>query len=303
MRRVGVFAIAAVAAVAALAVSWSARPSEVARAPRAAPAHPQRIICLSPGITETVFALGLGSRVVGVTSHTYYPPAAAHVPRVGDWLATNIEAVVALRPDLVLVSSVDTEVGERLKTLGLRYVVVKQDTVGEIVNSIRQLGAVCGAPTAGQKLATRIEDRLRRIAHALAGRTRPRTLVCVGRDYGSGKLDQVYIAGQDSFYSQLVRMAGGKNAYQGPGIPFPAVSGEGIMQLDPDVILDIVPERARLGLDRAKLVNAWKALPDLAAVKHGRVYVLDGDYMAIPGPRVVQALEAIARTLHPGVSL
>ncbi|MBI5095841.1 MAG: ABC transporter substrate-binding protein [Candidatus Hydrogenedentes bacterium] len=295
--------VAVAVVIALLMITRSAHAPGEKRTPVPAEAPPARIVCLSPGITETVFALGLGDRVVGVTSHTFFPPEAARIAQVGDWLATNCEAVVALRPDLVLVSSMEASVAEQFKTLGLHYLVVKQDSVGDILNSITELGSVCGVPEAAQTLIASINERLQRIEKTLEGRSRPRVLVCAGRDYTSSKLDQVYIAGRDSFYSELVRMGGGENAFQNGGFPFPTVSGEGIMQLNPEVILEIVPEREQQGLDRATLLNAWKALPDVAAVKNGRVYLLDGDYISIPGPRVAEALEAIARALHPEAGL
>lgn len=305
MRRAVVLTSVVVAVVAiALLTPIRSAPAPVQEGnPRLAQTQPTRIVCLSPGIAETVFALGLGGHVVGVTSHTFFPPEAARIAQVGDWLATNCEAVVALQPDLTLVSSMEASVAEQLGKVGLRCSVVKQDTVGDILNSITELGNVCAVPEAAHRLTVSIGERLHRVERSCEGRTRPRVLVCAGRDYSSSKLDQVYIAGRDSFYSELVRMAGGQNVFQNGGIPFPAVSGEGIMQLNPEAILEIVPERAQQGLDPDTLIDAWKSLPDVAAVKSGRVYVLYGDYMAIPGPRVADALDAIARKLHPEAGL
>lgn len=270
----------------------------------AAPASaPSRIVSLAPGITEILFALGVGDRVVGVTSHTFYPPEASQKPSMGDWLATNAERVVAQKPDLVLISSMERAMAEHLQGLGLPCTVVKQDSVSDILESIAQIGAACGASARAQVLADELRADFARVERAVAGTPRPRVLVSVGRDYGSAKLEQVYIAGKESFYSELVRAAGGENAFQDAGFPYPAVSGEGLMQLNPDVILEIVPERPKGGVDTEALVAAWKALPDLTAVAHDRVYVLDGDYIAVPGPRIVRALDDIARKLHPEAKL
>jgi iron complex transport system substrate-binding protein len=264
---------------------------------------PARIVSLSPAVTEIVYALGRGGNVAGVTSHCFYPPDAAQKTKVGDWLNTNPEAVVALKPDLVIVSSMESALADHLKGLGLRCLVVKQDSVADILQSIADIGAACAAPEQARALTKSIRDHLHRIETLVAGGARPRVMVSVGRDYTSKAMDQVYIAGKDCFYSELVRIAGGENVFQEEGFPYPAVSGEGIMQLNPDVILDIVPERDAQRLDDRGLLAAWKSLPEVTAVRNGHIYVLDGDYIAVPGPRLVRALDDIARMLHPEAKL
>ncbi|MBI4560264.1 MAG: ABC transporter substrate-binding protein [Candidatus Hydrogenedentes bacterium] len=305
MRRVILLAgiVAGAIAMMQLAANQSTQGPPEAGDPSGVGTRPARLVSLSPGITEILFALGLGDRIVGITSHCVYPPEAAGIKQVGNWLATNAESVIALTPDLVVISSMESAVADHLTRLGMRCLVVKQDSIGDILTSIRDIGAACGAEVEARELSAGIQEQFRRIESAVAGQPRPRTLVAVGRDYTSRAMDQVYVAGKDSFYSELVRMAGGENAFAEGGFPYPAVSGEGIMLLNPEVILEMVPERATHGLDSGSLLAAWTSLPEVAAVKSGRVFVLDGDYMAIPGPRVVRALTDIARKLHPEAKL
>jgi iron complex transport system substrate-binding protein len=261
---------------------------------------PQRIIGLAPSVTEVLFALGLGDRVAGVTRFCDYPPEARRRPQVGGFLDPSLEAIVALRPDLlVLLSGAEQNLADFAR-LGLPTLAVRHSDVDGVLESITTIGRVCGVPQRAEELVGRLQARLQRVRLKTAGRTRPRVLVSVDRTLGGGSVQDVYIAGCDGHIDRLIALAGGQNAYRGPA-RFPIVSAEGILHLNPDTIIDLVPDRPYRALDRQAIRREWQALPRVAAVAAGRVYVLDEPYLTIPGPRFVQAVEELARLIHPEV--
>ena len=125
-------------------------------------------------------------------------------------------------------------------------------------------------------------------------------MVSVGRNMGSGSLKDAYISGKDGFYDTLIDMAGGTNVYQGD-VTFPVVGREGIIQLNPDVIIDMVSDVEDKGLDPEKVRREWAAMPEINAVKNQRVYVFGKGYHVVPGPRFILTLEDMAKALHPAV--
>jgi len=257
-----------------------------------------RVVSMSPGITETVFALGLGSRVVGVTRYCAYPPEAASRFQVGGFLDPNYEALLALRPDLILLTPFHRELWPELDQLGLHYEVIAQDTVADIRGSFIRLGALCGCETQAQTMAADLDRHLADIARHTEGRPRQRVLMTTGRDVHSGTLNDVYAVSSGSFLSELLTLAGGENCVPGGAAEYPALSAEGILRLDPEVIIEFGPDTGAGAASEA--VSAWRALPGLAAVRQARVFYLGGAQFTIPGPRITETLDALERCLHPG---
>ena len=300
-RKIVVLAVA-VAALALSAVLRDLLPHGASGAAgRDAPAQPQRIVSLSPSITETLFALGLGDRVVGVTRYCTHPPEARGRRQVGGYYDPGYEAVVALMPDLVVLREDHDRVRRVLLGLGLEVLSVEHRTLEGVLDSVPAIGRAAGVGPRADVLLASLRERMAAVSARAPRANRPRALVCVGRTVGSGRLEDVYIAGRDGFYDRMLRLAGGANAYTGR-LPFPAVAAEGILMLDPDVIIDLVPDPERLAGGEAELRRDWESLPNVRAVRDGRVYVFGEDYVTIPGPRFVLTLERIARALHPGAA-
>lgn len=255
---------------------------------------------MAPALTETAFALGLGDRVVGVTRYCEWPPEARRLPKVGGFLDPSMEALVALRPDLVLLMQDHDALRARLDGLGIRTLQVDQGDLEGILASFVAIARACGAPDRGERLAAEVRSRLDSVAAVTAKLVHPRVLVVVERELGAGPVRSVWVAGPGTFYDDLLRLAGGTNAWRGTAaVLYPEVSREGLIALDPDVILDVEAELAKRGLDRGRVRAEWDGLSELRAVREGRVTVLDGDYMVVPGPRIAQAVEAMARAIHP----
>jgi len=266
-----------------------------------ATAVPRRIVSLSPSITEILFALGLGDRVVGVTRYCGYPPEAAGKAKVGGLLDTNYEAIVALEPDLVIMREENRDALDKLRQLGIPALLVSHTTVEGILDSMATIGRRCGAAARAAELVASLKERMAGIERKTRALDRPRVLFAVERTLGTGRIEDVYVAGRGGFIDRVIELAGGRNACPETLAGFPVVSGEGIIQMNPDVILDMVPVLLQQEHAKESLLADWRQLAEVTAVRQGRVYVLDDDYAFIPGPRFVLLAEKLARLLHPEV--
>jgi iron complex transport system substrate-binding protein len=269
--------------------------------PKDVTSPPMRIVSLAPSVTETLFALGVGDRVVGVTRYCDFPPEATGRAVVGGYLDLNYEAIVGLEPDLVVGIRDSAEALDRLRELGLATLEVDQHDVSGILDSITTIGETCAAQGRAVALAGEVRGRIADVTRRTAGLQRPRALVVVDRATGTGSVTTVWAAGSSTFYHELLELAGGINAIENGFVVYPEVSAEGLLSIDPDVILEVTAELETRGLDRQTLRSDWDSLATLRAVRSGRMYVLDQEYMVIPGPRVAQIVEQFAHALHPGV--
>lgn len=261
----------------------------------------RRIISLSPSTTETLFALGLGDRVAGVTRFCNYPPEARRLKRVGGYLDPNYEVIASLGPDLVILLPEQERARSFLDELGLRYITVDNKTVRNILGTIETIGTACGAGEAAHALVDSIETQMALIREATQGLPCPRVLVAVERTVEAGTLREVYVAGRRTHYDELIRAAGGVNAFEGKRIDYPMLTAEGIIHCNPEIIIDIRP---LLDADSSRIegaVREWATVPAIEAVKNGRIHVLTGDYAVIPGPRFITLLREMARIIHPDV--
>ena len=254
---------------------------------------------MAPSVTEVLFALDLGDRVVGVTRYCDFPEEAASKTQVGGYLDPSYEAIVALHPDLVVLIRDHEEVARRLETLGVASLLVDHHDVGGIIESVVTIAERCRVPDRGRQLAAEIRDGLEEVSQRVAGLDPPRVLVVVGRDAGHGAVGALWAAGPGSYFADVITMAGGTNACRSEIASYPELSREGLIHLDPDVIIDVLPELRRAGLAVETARADWQGLSELKAVKTGQVHVLDSDLMEIPGPRIAVAVEEIARVLHP----
>ena len=249
---------------------------------RASVAIPKRVISFAPSITETLFALGMGDRVVGVTRYCNYPPKAKGLPKIGDYLNPNYEMVLKLKPDLVLLLKQHSSLSEFLTRNRISSRVIENENVDEILQSFIVIGEMCGKTKQADSLVASIKAEMSGVS---APPYRPKILFCIGRDNpGSGRISKVYLAGPKSFYSQLMRDAGGQNAYADSIFAYPTFSAEGVIRLAPDIIIDVMASVS--GVQQEKARDDWKELAIVPAVANGLVFCPSGDFMSIPGPRI-----------------
>ncbi|MGA1794795.1 MAG: ABC transporter substrate-binding protein [bacterium] len=263
--------------------------------------HYSRVISLAPSITEVLFALGAGDRVVGVTTFCDFPPEAQKREKVGGYYDTSYEAILSMQPDLVIVLTEHEKQRESLTEMGISLLVVDQRDTRGILDSILTIGRMFGRETEARTLISDITARMGGIGKRIRGLPRPRVMICIGRTIGTGTIEDVFICGRKGFYHEMLTLAGGVNVYDGPSLQYPAVTGEGITRMNPEVIIDIIPDLVDLGLNEAEVKREWHRLKGVDAVKNGRIYVLGDDHVATPGPRFILTLEQMARVLHPEV--
>ncbi|HWF83739.1 MAG TPA: helical backbone metal receptor [Vicinamibacterales bacterium] len=265
---------------------------------RAAP--PARIVSTSPSITETLFALGLGDRVVGVSAFCRFPPQVLKLPKVGTFLEPDAELIAGLQPDLVVVHELSTGIDRKLRSLRIPFVVVDRGTLASVFSSIRQIAARAGVAGRGDLLVADIERRLQTVRGAGASAPRPRVLFIIGRN--PGMLTDLVAVGPGSYINDLIEIAGGKNVLAINGQPeYPRISMETVLRLDPDVIVDTVDmgeTEAERRLRQPINERLWSAYGTLAAVRTRRLYSATTDALVVPGPRVVEAAQWVAALLR-----
>lgn len=266
--------------------------------PVSSPDYP-RIVSLAPSITEILFAVDAGDRLVAVTDYCRYPPQARRLPSVGGYVDTSLEAILAARPDLVIMLDRQQALQTRLRQLGVDTLSVDHASVGGILDSIEAIGRVSDRHAQADMLVGDIRMQIDAIRTRVAHRPPVRTLVAIGHDVSSPRLREVYIAGRHDFYNELLSLAGGENVYRDSLVKVPALTVEGIMRLNPQVIIDIVARDDLRGRDADSVKRQWQALEQVDAVKHNRVHIIDADHAVIPGPRIFALLTSFAELLHP----
>ena len=261
----------------------------------------RRIVSMAPSITETLYALGLGDRVVGVTRYCEYPPDVRDKARVGGYFDPNLEAILTLKPDLVIMLEEQAESMPAMDMLKLETLVVSHKTIDGIIDSFRTIGRRCDRGSEGKWMAREFKDRLERIRAKTQGLPRPRVLFVLDRTFGCGHLTDVYVAGADDYFDTIIELAGGRNACRVQSVRNPVVSPEGLLRLDPDVIVDLVRPDKLKKHGQQTIRADWKELSRIKAVYSGQLLIFEKSYACIPGPRLIQLVEDLARVLHPGV--
>lgn len=272
-------------------------PGEAAKGPAG------RIVSLAPSVTEVTFAVGCGDRLVGATRYCTHPEAAKRIPRIGGYSDPSLEVVLGLKPDLVVgnVGVDHRSIVQGLRPLGVPVLLLDQGRIEGVLTSFREVGRACGREAQGAEIAASLRRRLDRVARLTRDRSRRSVLVVFARGGAGGALDEVYAAGRGGLYEEVIHLAGGRNAYPRRIPAFPKLGPEGILQLDPDVIVELASEGMAGGHRAEDLARSWEKLPGLRAVKAGRVRVLPGEFSEVPGPRLFRLVEEVARTVHPEV--
>lgn len=263
----------------------------------------RRIVSTAPSVTETLFALGLGDRVVGVSTYCRYPREVMKLPKVGTFVNPNIEPILALKPDLVIVVKNPIHLTERLEGLKVRVLEVNHESLAGVESSIRRVGDAAGVPDRAAALNRRIKERLDEIRRRVAAQPKRRIVFLVGRS--PGELQGMVAVGRSSYLTELMELAGGVNAFADAPGGYPKISLEEMLARDPDVIVDMGEMADTIDVTEARksaVVALWKKYPALSAVRNGRVYAVADDIFVVPGPRMVDAAEAFARFLHPEVT-
>lgn len=257
----------------------------------------QRVICMSPAVTEIIFALAQGDRVVGVSQYSTYPPEALKKPQCGGFINPNTELIVALRPDLVITQGTASDLIAFCRSRGIAVASLDLTDLDSIFSAINEVGRVLGCEPEAERLCSRIRLELARIRLQVADKKRPRVFVVIGREPDS--LKNLQTIGSSSFLHDLVELAGGHNVFRDLSKAYPTVSKESLVQRQAEVIIELRGEGTIGEREMARIVETWSAMAALPAVRNGRVHAVGSTYALIPGPRIVRLAEELAATLHP----
>ncbi len=255
---------------------------------------PQRIISLAPSNTEILFALGLGDRIVGVTDYCNYPPEAKTKPSVGEYVSPNIEGIVAMNPDLILGTEAQTvSYYEQIESKGLTIVAISPRTFDEVIDSITLIGEITGADKEAAALTASMQKRIEAVTDKTASLSpdmKPSVFYVLWAD-------PLMTAGKGTFIDEMITKAGGVNIF-GDLESYPTVSLENVLTADPQVMV------AGVGMGEGedlplKFLQEEDRLKDTQARRNNQIYPINMDIIGRPGPRIVDALEAFARIIHP----
>lgn len=257
-------------------------------------ATPQRIVSVSPVVTEMLYGVGAFDKVVAVTEYCTYPPEAKALPKVGGWATPSVEKVAGFHPDLVAFSEAQAPfLKKQLQQLGVPIVVVPSQTIQDAFTAITALGQATGHQRQAAELVARTRAALDAVGMRAAGLPRPTVLIVV--DHTPGALREMYAALPGSFLAELVEMAGGKVVTAASGAGYGKISPEAVLTENPDVILDLHSAT----LDKAEAV--WDELPELNAVRRGGVHIIRDDFVAHDSQMIAKTAALFARLLHPEV--
>ncbi len=244
---------------------------------------PMRIVSVAPSNTEILYALGLGSRVVGVTRYCNYPAEAKNKPKVGD-MNTNAEAVVALKPDLVLAhGKVNWQAVAKLEKLGLTVFAIDPKTLGEVARDIRTIGKITARPKTADKVAARIEDAVRSVRASRANKPSRKVLVVISSN-------PLWAAGPKTIVDEMLTIAHAKNVASSARPGFVPFSKEAAIARNPDVIITGIKADVSFFTKSPE----WRTTN---AVKNKRVYALNSDLLFRTGPRLAEGLRELARKM------
>ncbi len=277
-------------ALAALLACFLNAPKGFGRSATGATGAAQRIVSLAPSVTEIVFALGAGDRLVGVSSHCDYPPAAVAIDRVGTFLQPNLEVILSKRPDLVIAvpSPENRSSVLKLEELGVRVRVVRPEKVEEVLEAIEIIGGDLALSAVADDLVAAIRKELAAWSARLIGVEKRRVLMVVGRR-------PLIAAGSGTYQDELIAMAGGVNIAASAGEAWPHLSLEVVIAAAPQVIIDTGMEDS----DAAGSAAFWAPFAAIPAVRDERVVGAGRYDLLRPGPRVAQTLEAVVAMIHP----
>ena len=257
--------------------------------------HPRRIVSFIPAVTEMLFALGVGDRVVAVGSFDRYPPAIEKLPRVGALLDPDLERILSLRPDLVTVYGSQTDLRAQLERAKVPLFVYSHADLSDVTTTILDLGERVGRLERGRELTAGIERDLREVRQRVASLPRPRTLIVFGRE--SLSLRGIYASGGYGFVHDMVTAAGGDNVFADLKQQAVQATAELIIARRPDVILELRAEPLTPD-QQAKELATWKPLSSVPAARDGRVHIIADPRVVVPGPRVGEGVALLADAIH-----
>ena len=261
----------------------------------------QRVISTSPAITEILFAIGAGDRVVGVTDFCNYPKQACRLPSIGGPLNPSTERWITLKPDLIIIQEDSEVIQKNAKIFEIPSLTVSVNNLNNILNSIQIIADSLHMPQAGHQLAIKIKTKIEDYRTHLK-KIKPRQVLMLLSDTNDPSRD-LYAVGRDTFLNELLTIAGGENVLPDTMARYPKVSKEYIIAKSPEIIIEVGPKSNLSKEETLARKKTWGKFSTLRAVKDDKLYFIGADYILIPGPRLLNILDDFTRTIHPELFL
>jgi iron complex transport system substrate-binding protein len=279
------------AAAAAAAVVLAHR-----KEPASTQGEPNSVVSMTPQLTEILYALGLEDKIIAVSSDSDYPPEALKKPKIGTFWQPNLEAIISIRPKLVIAEDFEQQkqVTRQLERLGYTVLIVSLNNIQQLFETIETVGKATGKESEAQRLAADIKSKLINLSGRLSTGRKFSVLWVI-------QASPIRAAGRDTFANELIELAGGLNAI-GPTVQkYPPVGIEQIVASAPEVIIEPTMGGGDIETQQKAAIEFWSKWPNLPAVKNNRIYVISGDTVSRLGPRLDKGIEAVARCLHPSM--
>ncbi len=254
---------------------------------------PKRIMALTPGHTEILFALGAEDRIVAVDQWSDYPPAAKVKPRIAS-LNPNLEQVVRFNPDLILSTRGSAEPLLPLERHGIKVMIFAPRALDDLYRNILLIGRIVDAEVRAEEVVRTMRQRVAAVVAKVQDAPRPKLFI----ELDGSDPDRPFTAGPGSFIDVLVQLAGGVNVAAHSRTAWPQFSLEELIRADPDLIIladPLAPQKPHAS-ELAARRHGWSRL---RAVRVGAIAAIDSSSISRPGPRIIEGLELLARRLHP----
>lgn len=301
MKRSTLVAIVIILAVGTLSLNYLLLQFEDEWKPNGSESVPQSVVSTSPAITEMLFALGVQERIVGVTDFCTFPSSAQSLPKIGGIVKPNFEQILALKPDLVLLGNLVAWMQPEFERAGLATLLLTIYTVQQILDSFHRIGSSLDLENEANELVNALELQISRSKIEIEGKERRSVMMVVGRSPGT--LNDLYVVGGNVFLNDLISFAGARNIFGNLPLQYAKISIEEIISRAPEIIIE---SAHTIDLDQRReneMKRAWRQLSSLPAVKNDQIYILNDEYLLIPGPRFVKTLKKFKDIFHPKVTI
>ena len=252
----------------------------------------KRIITLSPAVNEIVYALGKGDEVIANTQYCNFPKRTQKLPKVGGYYAISIEKVLALKPTLIILEKNNLALKPKFEKLGLEVLDISTTSLQALENSFARIGQKIDAKEEAKKLITSLKNSLIQTQNILKNR---QILIVFGSHLDLRK--QVYVSGNHLYFADIIRQSGNQNAYHDKTNKQPALSYEGLIASNPDIIIILAPYAKTQNRSKKSIIKPWLNMP-ITAAKYKTIYVIDKEYAGIPSDRVRLFIHDFKGTLH-----
>jgi iron complex transport system substrate-binding protein len=258
--------------------------------------RPQRIVSLSPSVTEILYGIGAWPQVIAVSQYCTYPDDVKNKPRVNGWDKTNLEQVMALEPDFVIgVDAQEPFLRDKLNGLGVRSLFVKSQSLADILASIGEIGRASGHEQEATDLSAQTQREIDAVRRTVANRPHPRVLCVVDRVPGT--IRDLYTATRGSYLDELISIAGGDSIAPPADHGYGKITKEAVLTLNPEVIIDMIQgSKGNFGEDP---IAVWNELAEVRAVRDKRIYSMSDPSVIHPSQFVGHTAQIFARALHP----